>query len=574
MRRQPPALFGMVVPDWGSECTSEIAGFGASTPLSMETRAQRAKIYMEVSLLMRYNSASDIFLAAAEGFEAMASKRWRDALHKLRTQLGTDSNTDELGKKTLAKHSVYYMLASGVPGLISFLSIAIYSRLLPPDEYGIFALVIANTMMVQSITYQWIKVSITRFLPAYRETPRVLLDSILISYLIVCGLTGIVGLSLFLLTSNVSTRLLILVGTLLLWASTWFDLNLEAARASLQPARYAWMNMLRSASAILIGVTLVLLGWGAYGLLCGHLVSALIASASSTRSLWSLKQLRWHAEVIRKILRYGLPLTANFAVRYVITTSDRLLIGYFLGAAAAGLYAAGYDLGWRLLTLLFSSIELAVTPLVFQAFERYDRARAINFLAQVRTLTWAVSAPVAAALIAAPQPLVELTLGTRFRESALVVIPWIALAYLMFVIMNFYNYAFKLGLRTELQVLVMAVGAGVNVLLNLLLIPTLKLVGAAIATAAAFGAAALLSYTLSQKVIPMRMQIEDIAKITLAVILMAGVLRLLPLLHGFWGVIQVLLVGSGVYLGSLWILNPGNLRSRVHRVVSSLKEAS
>jgi O-antigen/teichoic acid export membrane protein len=511
-------------------------------------------------------------LQQADGFETMASRRWQNALRHLRAQLSIGSSTDELGKKTLAKHSVYYMLASGVPGLVSFLSIAIYSRLLPPSEYGIFALVIANTLMVQSIAYQWIKVSITRFLPAYRETPRVLLDSILISYLIVCGLTGIAGLSLYLLTPNPSTRSLIAVGTLLLWASTWFDLNLEAARASLQPARYAWMNMLRSVSALLIGVPFVLLGWGAYGLLCGHLASALIASASSTRSLWSIRQLGWHADTIRKILRYGLPLTANFAVRYVITTSDRLLIGYFLGAAAAGLYAAGYDLGWRLLTLLFASIELAVTPLVFQAFERYDRARAVNFLSQVRTLTWGVSAPVAAALIAAPQPLVELTLGHRFRESALAILPWIALAYLFYVIMNFYNYAFKLGLRTELQVLVMAVGAGVNILLNLFLIPTLKLVGAAIATTIAFGAAALISYLLSQKVIPMRMQIEDIAKITFAVILMAGVLYLLPLLPGFWGVIQVLLVGSGVYLGGLWFLNPSNLQSHVRHVLNSLRE--
>jgi len=501
----------------------------------------------------------------------MANMRWRDALRKLGERLGDRSGTESIGKRTLLRHSVYYMFAAGVPGLVSFFSIAIYSRLLPPNEYGIFALVIANTLLVQSIAYQWIKNSVTRFLPAHREQPRELLDTILIAYLVVCALTGVISLGIYLFTNDNHLRTLILFGTLLLWATTWFDLNLEAARARLQPARYAWMSITRSISAPMIGVPLVLLGWGAYGLLIGQLGSALMAAMPSTLTTWHQVRLRWHAEIFRKTLRYGLPLTANFAVRYVITTSDRLIIGYFLGASAAGLYAASYDLGWRLLTLIFSSIELAVTPLVFRAFEQQDRTQALRFLSQVRTLTWAVSAPVAAVLIAAPRPLVEMTLGAKFRESALIVIPWIALAYLLFVIMNFYNYAFKLGLRTELQVLVMALGAGVNLLTNVLLIPRIGLLGAAIATTAAFGAAALLSYILSQRIIPMHMPINDVAKITLASAITAGILHMLPLAGGFWGVIQILLLGSTLYLASLWVLNPAQLRSYLHRLLSAMR---
>ncbi len=501
----------------------------------------------------------------------MAKMHWRDALHRFRAWLGNDSDGERIGKRTLIRHSIYYMFAAGVPGLMSFLSIAIYSRLLPPSEYGIFVLVIANTLLVQSLAYQWIKNSVTRFLPVHREQPRELLDSILVAYLIVSGLTGLVGLGMYLSAADSHLRSLILFGILLLWATTWFDLNLESARASLQPARYAWMNVLRSVSAILIGVPLVLLGWGAYGLLTGQLAGALLSAMPTTLSVWRGTRPTWHADMLRKTLRYGLPLTANFAVRYVITTSDRLLLGYFLGASAVGLYAAGYDLGWRLLTLIFSSIELAVTPLVFRAFEHQDRASALRFLAQVRTLTWAVSAPVAGVLMAAPRPLVEMVLGAKFHSAALTVIPWVALAYLLFVIMNFYNYAFKLGLRTELQVLVMACGAGVNVLTNLLLIPRLQLLGAAIATTAGFGAAALLSYILSQRIIPMRLPIDDIVKITLASAVVAIILRVLPLASGFWGVMQMLLLGGALYFVALWILNPANFKSYTHRLMGALR---
>lgn len=497
----------------------------------------------------------------------MVKMGWRDVLSKF----GDSSGTESIGKRTLLRHSVYYLFAAGVPGLVSFFSVAIYSRLLPPSEYGIFALVIANTLLVQSVAYRWITNSVTRFLPAQREQPRELLESILITYLMVCGLTGALGSGIYFWISDLHVRRLILLGILLLWATTWFDLNLEAARSSFQPARYAWMSITRSVSTILIGVPLVLLGLGAYGLLVGHFVSALLAATPSTLTLWRQVRLRWHAGMVRRTLRYGLPLTADAIVRYVVTTSDRLIIGHFLGASAAGLYAVGYDLGWRLLNLLFSSIELAVTPLVFRAFEQQDRSRALTFLAQVRTLIWAVSAPVAAVLIAVPRPLVEMVLGVRFRETAMEIIPWIAIAYLFLVIMNFYNYAFRLGLRTELQVVVMALGAGVNLMTNFLLIPRIGLLGAAIATTAAFGAAALLSYILSQRILPMRIPIHDIAKITLASAMTAGVLRVLPLAHGLWGVIQMFLLGSTLYLAFLWVLNPAQLRSYAHRLLNTIR---
>ena len=60
----------------------------------------------------------------------------------------------------LAKNSFYYLFAHGIPSLINFSAVIIYTRMLMPDEYGQYALVIAAVsffnMFLPDIVVVWI----------------------------------------------------------------------------------------------------------------------------------------------------------------------------------------------------------------------------------------------------------------------------------------------------------------------------------------------------------------------------------------------------------------------------------
>ena len=49
-------------------------------------------------------------------------------------------------------------------------------------------------------------------------------------------------------------------------------------------------------------------------------------------------------KIIRKFCYYGFPLTGLFLFDYMLTSSDRIIIGYFLGPESVGIYGANYDL--------------------------------------------------------------------------------------------------------------------------------------------------------------------------------------------------------------------------------------
>ena len=95
----------------------------------------------------------------------------------------------------LLKHSVYYMLARGLPGVASFAALALYTRLLEPDEYGRYALVITGVGFFNVVFFQWIRLSLLRFLPACMGNPSSFFATILAAFVGAALLTGGCGLS-------------------------------------------------------------------------------------------------------------------------------------------------------------------------------------------------------------------------------------------------------------------------------------------------------------------------------------------------------------------------------------------
>src|SRR5690606_33652902 len=93
----------------------------------------------------------------------------------------------------LLRHSALYLLARGVPGLVNFFAIAIYTRMLSPEEYGRYALVVAGVGLFNVIFFQWLRLSLLRFLPAYLSDPKDLLSSVLAGFVSVAFLTGVLG---------------------------------------------------------------------------------------------------------------------------------------------------------------------------------------------------------------------------------------------------------------------------------------------------------------------------------------------------------------------------------------------
>lgn len=189
----------------------------------------------------------------------------------------------------LLRHSAYYLMARGVSGIINFLAIAIYTRILSPEDYGRYILVIAGVGLFDVVLFQWLRLSMSRFLPAHLDDPKPLLSTVLAVFLALVLLTGCGGIVLSWIWPDHTLRKLIILAVPLLWAQAWFELNLSLSAVKLLPGRYGLMYGLKSACALAAGAFLIVMGLRAYGPLLGVLVGMLASplfSAPRTGGEW------------------------------------------------------------------------------------------------------------------------------------------------------------------------------------------------------------------------------------------------------------------------------------------------
>ncbi len=467
-------------------------------------------------------------------------------------------------QSVLLRHSLLYLLARGVSGILNFLAILIYTRLLSPYDYGRYALVLAGVGLFNAVSFQWLRLSLVRFLPTYMEDPRMLLSTVFTAFVITASLTGGLGLMLTLLWPDPTWQGLIFLAVPLLWTQAWFELNLELTRSRLQPVRYGVMSGIKAITALALGIALVLWGFRAYGPLVGLLAAMLLVGLPQARREWMGIGLSLDRELLRELLGYGLPLTATFALGFVVQTSDRFLITYFLGVDAAGLYSASYDLVQQSMGLFMASIGLASFPLIVRDYEQNHLETTQKTIHESGRWLLIIGAPAATGIAILSPNIANTMVGAAFSDIAAMVMPIVAAAVFVQGLLEFYyNRGFWLSRRTRSVLWVMFLAGSTNLLLNLLWIPIWGLIGAAFATFVAYSLASMSSSYLSRKFFPIPTLPADALKVLSSSLAMAVVLWPMRSWIGYGALLVQVLSGAATYGVLILTLDIGKLRTKL-----------
>jgi len=474
----------------------------------------------------------------------------------------------------LLKHSVLYLAARGLPGLVNFSAIAVYTRLLVPEEYGRFALVVAGVGLFNVVFFQWLRLALLRFLPAHLADPRPLLSTVLAGFSGVALLTGVLGMGIAWRCSDPVWRGLILLAVPLLWSQAWFELNLELTRSRLQPGRYGVMSGVKAITSLLLGALGALWGIGAFGPLFGLLAGFLFASSLWGKANWKGIALKTVPALRNRLLQYGLPFTATFVLEFILDASDRFFIARFWGEGSAGVYAASYDLVQNSLTLLMVIVNLAVYPLAVRALEIQGSSAAKQQLMKGWVLLFGFAFPATAGVMALAPHIAGIFLGESFQEKATYLIPVVAIGtFLRGVRVFHFDLAFQFSQRTIGQVWVMGGAALLNILLNLWWIPRFGLMGAAWATAASYAVALVLSIYLGQRIFATPVEWIDSGKVVLATGIMLFFLLVMQESNSLLALIIGTVGGASIYGISLILLNVGGARIKLFGLLKKLNKA-
>lgn len=451
----------------------------------------------------------------------------------------------------LLSKSGIYLLGRGIPGLINFFGLIIFTRLLSTEDYGKYAIIISIIAMINGVCFLWIRTSISRFYIQYEDKDRKFsfLSTVYFSAIIlVIVITFLCACVMLLFLFEFKTLLFFAI--LLLPLQVFFDITLELMAIKLNAWSYSAINLLKVSIAFLFGFAIIYLGGGTIGLIAGQVIGNIVALLFFSKGILEYISFRkFDPLILKQLISYGIPLSTTVIFVIIIDSSDRLILGALNDAASVGIYAATYDLTQQSIGMLMSVIHLAAYPLAVRTLEQKGLLEAREQLMKNASLLLFVSIPATVGLSLLSNEITRVILGESFQPNMALFVPMIALSVLVGGIKAFYfDLSFQLGRNTIYQIWSNMGAACVNIGLNFLLIPILGLMGAAYSTLVSYGLGLILSLYFGKKVFRMPFPIKSMFQ---AIVASGGMTSFLFVLNKIFNGSNSILLAMKIFSGTL-----------------------
>ena len=249
-------------------------------------------------------------------------------------------------------------------------------------------------------------------------------------------------------------------------------------------------DILASVLKVVFIVSVIYLGYTFLEMMYAYLLSIVISAAVFI--IYAVKKLgivrsKDTYTVRKEIILFSLPLLATNILNIVIVQIDTLLIGYFKTTEMVGLYNAAHPIV-QFLNIFLISLSFIYVPIASHLYSKnlVDEMRR-NYIILTKWV-FSVTFPVFLIMFLFPEAVLKILFGASYAQES-VVLALRILSLGMFINVAFGPNAVTLIVigKTKLILIDNLIGAIINVSLNLLLIPTMGIVGAAIASTVTLG---------------------------------------------------------------------------------------
>ncbi|MEM8617550.1 MAG: oligosaccharide flippase family protein, partial [Pseudomonadota bacterium] len=232
---------------------------------------------------------------------------------------------------TLLKHLAGYLPVNIASGIAAFGGVYVFTRLLTPDEYGRYALMLSVMALIHTLSLTPAEAAAYRFAgqaDAEKRLPdhfRTALSLTARSLLVTAALIGLLAFSLQRLPEYLAILPWLAV---LVPLNTLIQMALEAHKATQQVGRYALIETLRLIGGFGFGAFIAWqTGFGAASPFIGMVIIGAILIGP--RGLWLKAQARGGSTgraQRRQYLTYGIPIAAALVLDLILSAADRYLI--------------------------------------------------------------------------------------------------------------------------------------------------------------------------------------------------------------------------------------------------------
>ena len=387
----------------------------------------------------------------------------------------------------LLRASSLYMLANVASRAVGFLAVPFYSRFLSPAEYGLIELVELSTQVVAiAFGLQSIGPAVTRVFHD-QPSPEARRASVSTGVLSSAVLGALVAAAAVLFSAPLARAVfhsaehapLLQAAFVAMFFSSLVEVALIHERIQERAGFFLAYSLVALFGALGLNVLAIgVLDAGVWGFVASKLVVTTLGSAYLLRRLGREVGWRWQARFVPQLARLAAPLALSGLCYLVIHSSDRYFLASAVPLAEIGQYALAYRFAFLIPSLIGEPFYKAWTATFYRYTGQAGWRRRF-----VRVLSYLVLAEMTAAvaLSVCGRELLALMVPPSFYPPP-ALLPVLVLAYVVRDVGDFYRSLLLIDKRTARIAQIAAFGAALNVGLNVVLIPSHGVHGAALAT--------------------------------------------------------------------------------------------
>lgn len=243
--------------------------------------------------------------------------------------------------KRLIKNTIIYAIGNIGAKILSYVMVLFYSYYIDTSDLGYYDIIITSISMLQPIIMLEINSGIFRFLLGSEEGKRDIIISSGFKFLL---FTVVISEAIALFFLNIYDFKYSYWVALYFVGSVFFLYFQECIRGLGNNKLYAWVGVISSFLMLCSEIIcLLVLKLGVLSLLISKIFSffgsiiIMMIFQKELRTVWKKQQL--DKSILRSLLRYSLPIVPTTICWWVVNSSDRYIIRYYLSEESNGIYS-------------------------------------------------------------------------------------------------------------------------------------------------------------------------------------------------------------------------------------------
>jgi O-antigen/teichoic acid export membrane protein len=409
--------------------------------------------------------------------------------------------------------------------LSGLIFIPIITKNLSTADYGIWAQINTTIALIPNIANLGLPYTMVRFL-SHETDKNKIKESFYSMLIIVLAISLIISGFLLVFQDLIANSIfggnleIVYITAIISFFACMNLMLISFFRTFQQIKRYSIFLILQTYIGVAISSYLVLTGYNIQTVVIGLLIANLAVFIMMFILIFAYLGLTIpRFKYLKEELEFAIPTIPSNVSSWVVDSSDKYVIGIFLGSIAVGYYSPSYALG-SILLMFLSPFALLLPSILPKYFEEGNLEKVSIFLKYSMKYFLLISIPAAIGLSILSKQILLIISNPEIALNGYAITPFVCLGAIFMGMYGIINNILILEKKTKILGNIWIIVGVLNFVFNLIAVPYIGIIGAAIVTLICYFIAFFITSFYGKKYLKLPFEYIPLAKTILAAFIM------------------------------------------------------